>query len=304
MGHECSLIKPDRLTVPSFLKQSGYRTACIGKWHLGLDWPTTDGETATSDLSNIDYSQPIQNGPCALGFDHFFGTTSSPDMAPYVYIEDDRVTRAPTGNLEPRGGLRYWRAGPIAPDFVHVEVLPKITKKSVEFIDNPAPRNENKPFFLYIGLSAPHTPVVPAAEFLGKSNAGPYGDFVYQVDWTVGQILAALDRNGLADNTLVILTSDNGSTMEPMKEYSHLPNDHLRGRKSDAWDGGHRVPFLARWPGMISPGTVSRETICLTDLLATCAAILGRTLPADAGQDSYNILLSSQRLGSDGFDFL
>jgi len=293
-GFSPPLIEPGRLTVPSLLKRHGYATACLGKWHLGMDWPGPDGapgrgkpgDVRGGGATAIDFSKPIQNGPNACGFDYYFGISASLDMPPYVFIENDRTVCLPTAQQEKWEAVR---AGPKAPDFKFEDVLPTLTKKAVEYVAGAA-QMPDKPFFLYFPLTAPHTPVVPADSFKGKSRAGPYGDFVNEVDWTVGEVMKALETSGLAGHTLLIVTSDNGSTFLHFKEYDHTPNAPYRGRKSDIWDGGHREPFIARWPGRIKPGAVCDETVWLGDLMATCAAIVGADLPADAAEDSYNIL--------------
>ncbi|MFQ5735188.1 MAG: sulfatase-like hydrolase/transferase, partial [Planctomycetaceae bacterium] len=212
-------------------------------------------------------------------------------------IRNDRVVATPTktikgGKQVRRGGKGFWRGGGIAPGFRHDEVLPTITDKAVAFIERHAVNHGDKPFFLYLPLSAPHTPWLPLKRFRGQSKAGAYGDFVTQVDDTVGRVLAALDKRKLTGKTLVILTSDNGAHWTPAdkKKFGHLANRHLRGQKADAWEGGHRIPFLARWPGVVKPGSLSNETLCLTDLLATAAAIVGETLPDNAGEDSFSFL--------------
>ena len=295
-GFSPPLIEKGRLTVPALLKSHGYATACLGKWHLGMNWPGSDdkadsggseggkAKTEKNGAAGIDFSKAIKNGPTAYGFDYYFGISASLDMPPYVFIENDRTVCLPTARQENWGAVR---PGPKAPDFKFEDVLPTLTKKAVEFISSQAP---GKPFFLYFPLSAPHTPVVPANFVKGKSRAGEYGDFVYEVDWTLGEVMKALDEKKLAENTLLIITSDNGSTLLYLKEYDHRPNAPYRGRKSDIWDGGHREPFIARWPARIRPATVSDETVWLGDLMATCAAIVGAELPPDAGEDSYNIL--------------
>jgi len=283
------------LTVASLLKKHGYRTACIGKWHLGLNWSTTDGripkDSSKEEGENVDFTKPIQGGPTELGFDYFFGISASLDMPPYVYIENDRVTALPDHETENKDYQAFWRKGPTGADFKHEEVLNKITEKAVEFIER---QSKEKPFFLYFPLTAPHTPILPTEVFRGKSGTNDYGDFVLQVDWSVGQVMKALEKNGLNDNTLFILTSDNGCSpradFEELKKFGHNPSYVFRGHKADIFEGGHRIPFIARWPGKIKPGSKSNETICLTDLMATCAAIVGVTLPDNAGEDSYNIL--------------
>jgi arylsulfatase A len=232
-----------------------------------------------------------------VGFDSYFGIPASLDMAPYVYIKDEGVVAAPTEKIAAsamrrRGGGGFWRAGAIAPGFTHEGVLPEITKQAIAFLEGRARAGDGKPFFLYFPLTAPHTPWMPTKEFRGKSGAGPYGDFTVQVDATVGEVMKALDRLKLADDTLLIVTSDNGAHWLPsdIEKYGHRANGPLRGQKADAWEGGHRVPFLARWPGKIKPGSVSRQTICHVDLLATCADLVGAEVPAGAGEDSASIL--------------
>ena len=302
-GYSEPLIESGRMTVASLLKRHGYRTGCIGKWHLGLGWATTDAEKP--GRSNIDYTKSISRGPAALGFDCFFGIPASLDMDPYVYVENDKVVSLPTEVVEKSPWPEFYRAGPAAPGFKHREVLPTLTEKAVEFIDDHWQRTPQKPFFLYFPLTAPHTPILPTAEFQGKSKAGKYGDFVAQVDWTVGRVLDTLRRHDIADNTLVIFTSDNGPEVgmeERIKEYQHYSSYHFRGKKRDIWDGGHRIPFIACWPKAIKPGTISDRTICLTDFMATAAQIVGEHLPDNAAEDSFSILpaMLNEKLGSSG----
>lgn len=283
-GYSKRLIEQGRMTVGSFLQQQGYHTACIGKWHLGMDW--------AGEKDNYDVTQPIQNGPNSVGFDYFFGISASLDMPPYVYIENDGITAAPDRETENKDYKGFWRKGPTGADFKHEDVLPKVTEKSVEYIDKHS--KTDQPFFMYIPLAAPHTPILPTKEFQGKSGTNLYGDFVLQCDHSVGQILDALSRNGITNDTLIIFTSDNGCSpraeFDELEAVGHDPSYVFRGHKADIFEGGHRIPFIARWPGMIAPGSVSDETTCLTDLLATCAAIVDEPLPSDAGEDSYNIL--------------
>jgi arylsulfatase A-like enzyme len=215
-------------------------------------------------------------------------------MPPYVFVENERVTEAPSATvadsaMRRHGGKGFWRAGAIAPGFKHADVLPKITDKALAWLGQ---RSKGKPFFLYFALMAPHTPWLPTAEFEGKSDAGPYGDFVAQVDAVVGRVLKQLADAKLAEDTLVIFTSDNGAHWLPsdIEKWKHRANDGLRGQKSDIWDGGHRVPFIARWPGHVPAGKTSPELICLTDVLATAAALVGDKLPPGAGEDSFDIL--------------
>ena len=282
-GYAPALIEPKRLTVPSLLKQHGYVTAGFGKWHLGL-----------GDSPKADFSKPLKPGPCSAGFDSFFGIPASLDMPPYVFIDNEGVLEAPTETIADsamrrKGGGGFWRGGAIAPHFKHIEVLPTITERAAAFVRK---QTADKPFFLYLALTGPHTPWMPTEEFRGKSKAGYYGDFVAQVDAGAGRILKALDDAKLSDKTLLIFTSDNGAHWLPedIEKWGHRANDGLRGQKADLWDGGHRVPFLVRWPGHVAPGVTSKELICLTDVLATVAAVVDAKLPADAAEDSYNLL--------------
>ncbi len=283
------LIAEKQLTVAGLLRDQGYATACIGKWHLGWGWP------APGEGGKRDFTRPIPDGPTARGFDLYFGT-DVPNFPPFCFIENDRTVGIPSA-AAPVGRESFNIAGPMIPDWKLVEVLPELERRSVAFIEKAATRD--KPFFLYLPLTSPHFPVVPAAPFHGKSQAGDYGDFVVQNDHVVGQVLDALKRSGVAEKTLVIFTSDNGPEVsgevnpgvyDRLKKFDHASMGTLRGAKRDAWEGGHRVPFIASWPGKIAPGSTSDETICHVDLMATLAAILDVKLPADAGVDSVNIL--------------
>ena len=282
-GYSPSLIEPGRLTVPALLKQRGYYTAGVGKWHLGL-----------GDREKTDYSQPLRPGPLDKGFDYYFGIPSSLDFEPYLFFENDRPVEQPTattkGATQPPRGV-FWRPGAIAPHFEFPQVLPTLTNKTVALIHERA-RTPGQPFFLYFAMPAPHTPWVPIPPFLGRSKAGLYGDFVAQVDDTFGQVLRALEETHQAHNTLVIFTSDNGAhwTPEDKAAWPHRANANWRGMKADLWDAGHRIPVIARWPGKIKPGTVSSQLGCLTDLMATVAAIQSFHLPDNAGEDSFNLL--------------
>lgn len=295
-GYSLPLIEENRLTVASMLKQQGYRTACIGKWHLGLKWGLKDEKHPPNDRSdesweNIDFTKPITSGPNQQGFDKFFGISASLDMHPHVYIENDRVTEVPTKLAEASGGKKFWRKGPIADGFRHIEVLDRLTQESVQFIES---QDGKSPFFLYFPLSAPHKPIIPSEKFQNKSGLNEWGDFVMQVDWTVGEVMQALEKRGLADNTLFILTSDNGATPGAdfpfLTAHGHDPSYVFRGHKADAFEGGHRVPFIARWPSVVEAGSTSSDTICHTDLLATAADITGYSLPDNAGEDSVSLV--------------
>jgi arylsulfatase A len=291
-GYDRLLIDRKRPTVPSVLKTRGYHTSGIGKWHLGLNWATKENKPAKE--GTVDYSKAIDGGPCDVGFDDYFGIPASLDMTPYVYVQNRRVEAIPSETIARSEGVRFWRGGPVAPGFRHEDVLPRLTKKAVERIDQHGARFDEKPLFLYFPLPAPHLPVVPAKEFQGSTAIGPWGDFVHQVDWTVGQVMTALERNGMTENTLLIVTSDNGCTpnggFHENKKKGHASSHHFRGHKADIYEGGHRVPFIARWPKHIAPESAYAHPICLTDLMATAADLSGYALPNHAGEDSVSLL--------------
>jgi len=312
---DAPLIEPDRLTVGALLKKHGYSTACIGKWHLGWDWPTADGSNINDKIAlgqwetkdrnafgrKVDFTRPIANGPTTRGFDYYFGD-DVPNFPPYCFIENDRTVGIPT---EQKPGDMFGTPGPMIEGWQLDRVMPTLTQKAADYIKaqpkvKPFAKKAASPFFLYFPLTAPHTPIAPTKQFKGTSKAGAYGDYVQQVDWTVGQIITALEQTHQADNTLLIFTSDNGSPgrdgtnmsgpTNSVRKYGHNPSYIYRGIKADIWEGGHRVAFIARWPGRIKPGTTSDETICLTDFLATASDILGEKLPMDAGEDSFSLL--------------
>ncbi len=283
------LIAEKQLTVPAMLRAQGYATACVGKWHLGWDWPKAD------EGGKRDFTKAVPNGPTARGFDHYFGT-DVPNYPPYCFLENDRTVGIPSASA-PVGRDSFNIAGPMLPDWELVDVLPALKKRAVDFIRDAA--KGEKPFFLYLPLTSPHYPVVPEPRFQGKSNVGAYGDFVMQTDQVVGDVLDALKAAGVAETTLVFFTSDNGPEItgevdpgayDRLRRFGHASMGTLRGTKRDAWEGGHRVPFLVRWPGEIEPSTSCAETICHVDLMATLAALLEVPLPAEAGVDSVNIL--------------
>ena len=290
-GYSPRLIEPGRKTVATFLKEQGYATACIGKWHLGLNWLQSDGTPAgeSNHGARVDYSQPIKDGPNAVGFDYFYGISASLDMPPFVFIENDRATELPTVEKQ------WLRKGPAGKKFEAIDVLPNLTRKAVDYIrDHAAGSKQGKPFFLYLPLNSPHTPILPTKEWQGKSGLNSYADFVMQTDATVGAVLDALEQQGLTRNTMVILTSDNGCSPEAgfpaLRAKGHDPSHHFRGHKADIFEGGHRIPFLVRWPAQVKAGTTSDQLICLGDLFATCADISGKKLPPDVAEDSVSIL--------------
>ncbi|MCP4379331.1 MAG: arylsulfatase, partial [bacterium] len=282
-GYSPHLIEDDRMTVSSLLKQSGYNTACVGKWHLGMDMPTINGKTP--EAKNIDWKGTIKNGPMANGFNYFYGISASLDMHPYIYIENDRFVGECTTQKA------FFRKGPAHKDFEAIKVLPEISRKAVDFINKQAP---DKPFFVYMPLTSPHTPIVPSKKFQGKSGISKYADFLMETDWCVGQVVKALKDSGAADNTLLIFTTDNGTS--PRCDFAGLRKkntdlqNHWRGMKADAFEGGHRVPFIVRWPGHIKPGTKSDQTISLVDIMATCADAAEIKLPETAAEDSVSLM--------------
>ncbi|MFC1526420.1 arylsulfatase [Candidatus Latescibacterota bacterium] len=293
------LIAPDQLTVAELLRQSGYRTACVGKWHLGWEWATRDGAPANQGIEpgvydkdlrcelgrNIDYTRPMRGGPVDCGFDYYFGE-DVPNFPPYTWFEQDRLVTQPTEELPEDW---FGHPGAMAPGWELEAVMPTITRRAAQYIEEAG----DEPFFLYFPLTAPHTPIVPLEEFRGRSGAGEYGDYVCEVDWAVGQVMAALERKGMADNTLLIFASDNGPehfAYGCIQEHGHYSMAHLRGVKRDTWEGGHRIPLVARWPDVTPPGSECHHLTTLGDLMATCAQIAGTALPEGAGEDSVGIL--------------
>jgi arylsulfatase A-like enzyme len=300
------LIEDGRMTVASFLKDRGFDTACVGKWHLGMDWVKHSGKEVSElsiekpeQVGSVDFSKPLTNGPTSVGFGYYFGIAASLDMVPYTFIENDRVTKLPseTHKFAMMTGREngFTREGPTAPGFEAADVLPTLTRKAVDLIGQRAvAAKAGKPFFIYMPLNAPHTPIAPTPEWLGKSGLNPYADFVMETDWAVGQVMDALEKSGVAENTLLIVTSDNGCSpsakFDELLAKGHNPSYEFRGHKADIFDGGHHIPFIARWPGRVKAGTSSDQIICLNDFFATCAAILGAKLPDNAAEDSVSIL--------------
>jgi arylsulfatase A len=296
VGNSKPLISKERSTVGSMLQKNGYYTAFIGKWHLGWDWGLKDNEADTNewsvDFANIDYAKPVKNSPKERGFDFSFGHPASLDMSPYVYVENGMVTAVPDTTTVNTGEYSWWREGPTGSDFVHEEVTPKYFNKAMELIEDRA--LSDQPFFLYLALPSPHTPILPTKEWQEKSGLNPYGDFVMMIDDHVGKLLQTIRTAGIEENTLVIFTSDNGfapyANAELLESKGHYPSGPFRGYKADIFEGGHRIPFIAKWPGVIQAGSVSSQTICLTDLMATCADIVGHKLAPNEGEDSYSLL--------------
>jgi arylsulfatase A len=294
------LIEEKRLTLPGMLRQHGYATACVGKWHLGWDWPTVDNSKINATVRIGDPKQPVRNefaakirfdapiasGPTSRGFDHYFGV-DVPNFPPYSFIENDRITAMPT---QTKPDSMFGWPGAMAPGWELERILPELTKRAVNWVEEQASKSD--PYFLYFPMTGPHTPIAPHSDFHDKSRAGRYGDFVHQCDWSVGQVLDAIRRSPSAKDTIVLFTSDNGPenlTYPLLDQHQHMSQGALRGAKRMLWEGGHRVPFIAWGPGRVPRARVEKEVICLTDIMATAAGIVGHRLPNDAAEDSYDI---------------
>ena len=302
-GGPC-LIKADRLTLPGLLRSQGYTTAMFGKWHVGMTFYDKDGKAIDKNgldaVKRIDYSQPISGGPIDRGFDHFFGTACCPTTDwLYAYIDGDKISVPPTRivDREPLPKHPYSRdnrPGMIAPGFDLEEVDMVFLQKSLEFLESHKKQSPDKPFFLFHSAQAVHLPSFAGRAFKGKTGAGPHGDFIFELDYIVGRLAKKLDQLGYGENTLLIFTSDNGpevpTVINMRKTHQHDGARPWRGVKRDQWEGGHRVPFIARWPKRIEAGSTSEQTIRLTDLMATCATLTGTTIPRDAAEDSFDIL--------------
>ncbi|MEW4451490.1 arylsulfatase [Bremerella sp. JC817] len=303
-GTSPHLIPADRPTLGHLMRQAGYHTAMIGKWHLGWDWhKTKDG---------IDFSKPVKNGPDINGFDYYYGHCGSLDMPPYVWVETGKPTAIPTreeGVTREEDAYGWYRKGPIAPDFEIEQVLPHLFDKSIAYVqERTLEANRDKPFFLYLPLPAPHTPIVPLPPFRDASGLNPYGDFVMQVDHHMGQLLDTLKEQGIEENTIVFFTSDNGCSPQAnfpvLKEKGHDPSAGYRGHKADLYEGGHRVPLLVRWPGHIEPGTKTQSLACLTDIYPTLEAITQQERQTTGGEDGYSLVPLFQGKDSNGRETL
>ena len=315
-GYSAPLIEKNRPTVGSVLQKAGYHTAAIGKWHLGMNMTRREGGKPAKDRwdgdGNVDYTKPIADSPITRGFHEYFGVSASLDMAPYVWIENDHFVKAILVQQPAVKFPGYVRQGPRAADLKFEEGLDVLADRAAGFLKRMA--KDKKTFFLYLPLTGPHKPVTPHPRFQGKTGLGPYGDFVMNVDDAVGQVLKALDEAKLADNTLVIFTSDNGSFMYRVNDENdhvktrgkqqyhaknHTANGPWRGTKADIREGGHHVPFFARWPGKVEPGSKCNRVITHTDLFATVTEVAGAKIPKGAAADSYSYL--SLLLGNEKF---
>ena len=311
VGGPC-LIESGRVTLAEMLRRKGYATACIGKWHVGMTFFDKEGTPINKNgleaVQRVDYSCPIPDGPIHRGFDVFFGTVSCPTTDwLYAYIDGDRIPVPPVGivdrsHLPKHPYSRDNRPGMIAPGFDLEEVDLVFLERSQRFLEQHVQESPDKPFFLFHSTQAVHLPSFAADRFKGKTDSGPHGDFIFELDYVVGKLMETLDHLGLADNTLVMFSSDNGpevtSVIHMRADHRHDGARPWRGMKRDNWEGGHRVPFIARWPGKVTPGSVSDQTACLTDVMATCATLTGAVLPVEAAEDSFDI--SQVLLGKQG----
>jgi arylsulfatase A len=303
VGGPC-LIKEDQLTLPQMLRNQGYATAMTGKWHVGLSFFDKAGHRITKEdvegVKMIDYSRAIPDAPIHRGFDRFFGTACCPatDFL-YAFIDGDRIPIPPTGMLDKSNLPKHPyaldnRSGMIAPDFDLEELDLAFLQKSRQFLDEHAKSHPEKPFFLLHSTNAVHLPSFASKQFQGSTKAGPHGDFIHELDFIVGELMKTLERLGMADNTVVMFSSDNGpettSVVHMRADYGHDGARPWRGVKRDQWEGGHRVPFIVRWPERTAAGSTSDLTVCLTDVMATCAAMTGAALPANAAEDSFDLL--------------
>lgn len=313
-GYEPPLIPPNRMTLAKMLQESGYHTACIGKWHLGLGFGVKAGEqfdfsaplpwenASREDEEKIDFSAPVTGGPLDLGFDTaFFTSGCSTAQPPYGFIKDRHFVERPS---EYRDKIHFTgRTGMTSPGWSHKDADPTFTQKAVEYIESRSGKSE--PFFLYLPASAPHEPCLPLTvpDFAkSRSSAGSRGDLVWLFDWMVGQVLDALETAGQLENTLIMVTSDNGALpgdriasgrdMDSYASYNHLSCGDWRGYKAHIWEGGHREPFIVSWPGKVRAGSRCPELCCMTDVIAACASIVGYDLPNEAAEDSYDMLPS------------
>jgi len=287
------LIPDERATVGHLLQKAGYHTQMIGKWHLGWDWAKAD--KSEKKWKDIDFTKPVKNGPDINGFTHYYGHCGSLDMPPYVWVDTGKITALPDreeGVDRTEDPYGWYREGPIGPDFKIDQVLPHLFDKSVAYIKERA--KKKKPFFLYLPLPAPHTPIVPVPPYKGASKMNPYADFMMQVDGHMGELFAAIKEAGVDENTLVFFTSDNGCSpqgnFEKLAEFGHDPSAGYRGHKADIYEGGHRVPMLARWPKGIKAGQTTSALVCLTDFYDTMRQITGQPKNENGGEDSFSLL--------------
>jgi arylsulfatase A-like enzyme len=306
-GNGDALIEPGRVTIATLLQRQGYHTAGFGKWHLGLRWAARTGATPDRTTNNekapvdwIDYARAIEDGPTHHGFSEYFGIPASLDMRDYVYVDGDRVVEPPTAALAgaPSSVPAFHRPGRAGASFKPERVLEDVTARAARYVRERA--KDQRPFFLYLALASPHTPVLPTARFAGRTGLGAYADFVAQTDAAIGEVLKALDETGTARNTIVIATSDNGPApiaglIADLRRKGHDSTGGWRGAKQDLYEGGNRVPFIVRWPGIVAPGSSSAAVVGLVDVLATIAEAVDAPLGSDAGEDSVSFLPALRR---------
>lgn len=297
------LIEPTRVTIASFLSENGYNTACIGKWHLGLNWfinKKSDIDTIPHNSflpigeEKVDFTKQVKGGPDELGFNYSYILPASLDMSPYCYIRNGFVVNPPTAytaekNQEVEGRGVFWRAGRMSENFDFYNALPDFVDTACTYIRNNA--HQEAPFFMYLALPSPHTPWVPQKNYEGKSGAGRYGDYVFMTDDLIGRILKTIKSENMEENTIIIVTSDNASDWRPsdIDEWNHRANYIFKGRKADIYEGGHRIPFIAQWKGVIPAGHKSGQIMCTTDLIGTIAGMLRINMPEKGAEDSYNL---------------
>ena len=290
-----TVFEDDDFTIAKMFQSKGYNTGAFGKWHLGWDFDAIREEgrkAGDPDPEAYDWTKPFPDGPLEQGFDYYWGDGTI-NFPPYCWIENDRFVTIPTRPViksEPLAGAGSFRPGPMAESWNPYDILPTITDKTVEWLEK---QSADKPFFAYLAFNSPHYPIVPNEEFHGKSKAGYYGDFVIETDAQVGKVLDALDKAGVADNTIVIFTADNGAetaAFDRLQEFDQWSSGEFRGVKRDIYEGGHRVPFIVRWPAQVEAGAVSDEVVSQVDFAATFAKLIGHALSEDEAIDSYNLL--------------
>ena len=286
-GYSPAMITPERRTIAQMFSEHGYNTACIGKWHLGWDWGYP---LNAKNKKDVDYSLPIKNGPTDRGFQYFYGIPSSLDIAPYVYVENNKATTIPNHTIEPQKGLSLMHGGIAGADFDVQDCFPNTIRHSIKYINEQ--KNSKKPFFLYLPITAPHTPVLPLDKYKGKSSIGAYGDFVVMIDDMVKQIVGTLKKNNQLDNTLIIFTSDNGCApyvgVKDMEKQGHFPSYIYRGYKTDIYEGGHRIPLIVSWKSKYSKET-NQSLVSLTDFYATFGQMLNHKMTDEEAVDSYSM---------------
>ncbi|MEM8765258.1 MAG: sulfatase-like hydrolase/transferase [Bacteroidota bacterium] len=298
-AYDRPLIEENRLTIASMLKSKGYETAAIGKWHLGMNWAPKEGKVIPlqdrlANESDVNLQAPITDGPSSVGFDYFYGISASANFPPYAFIEGGQLVEQPS---MAKPDSIFGMAGSMVSKWNYRKLMPALTDKVVNYLEKRS--KSDKPFFLYLPFTAPHTPIAPTLAAVGRSEAGKYGDFVTVLDDAVGQVMNTLDELGIAENTLVIVTSDNGSPARVgnrsrpgtvISKYGHRANGGKKGLKGDIYEGGHRIPFIWYWPKNIKEKTSTDRLVSFTDVFATLANLVGFELPPNTAEDSFSFL--------------